>query len=921
MRPIKLTIAGFGPYAHTQVLDFSSLGESGLYLITGDTGAGKTTIFDAITYALFGAASGDSRSVDMLRSKYANAEDPTYVELVFSYGGQEYTVRRNPEYERLKTRGTGTTKQAADAQFTYPDGRIVTKATGVDRAVKEVIGLTREQFSQICMISQGEFRKLLQAGTKERQKIFRDIFGTELFVSLQDKLKADASEIRSRREQANISIRQYIEGIACRNDAPLAQQVEEARNGKLPIPEVQDLLEKLLEENSTQQTLLEQEAAHIETELEHVVSQLAGAETVQAAKHSLEEKSKEESEKTASLEPLSLALRAAQATIPEQESLDKKITALELQLPSYDELEVKLQERSNKSQALSAAEAAKDTEQERKLTLFNKLESLRAESRELEFATVEREKLLNEKQHLSQLKQQFQALLDRLGDLANARSKLNELQLAYQDAESESARLRQEYDQKNKAYLDEQAGIIASTLAPGTPCPVCGSTEHPRLAAVSQSAPTEAEVEQAKLEYEAAQQKTETASGTASVQRGLVAASEENVANAAVLVFGEELPEDIRNAAETKIKDLAIQIKELEGQIEEAEKQTARKEILERQIPEGEKALAECETALATAKEQSASLSAAISELDSQIDSMRSKLSFQDKDAAMASKAALQEQLSALKAALSEAESNYNTCKEELTALRAATEQLRAQIASAPVLDISALAEQKNELTAQKAVMSSALKELHTQITTNMGAQEKIRKKVQEMSDLEAQYTWMNALSDTANGTLTGKDKVMLETYVQSAYFDHILELANLRLRKMSGGQYDLERRKVANNQRSQSGLELDIIDHINASRRSVNTLSGGEAFLASLALALGLSDEVQMSTGIRLDTLFVDEGFGSLDSEALNKAYLTLAGLTDGNRLVGIISHVESLKEKIENQIVVKKNQVGSSSATVVVN
>ena len=217
----------------------------------------------------------------------------------------------------------------------------------------------------------------------------------------------------------------------------------------------------------------------------------------------------------------------------------------------------------------------------------------------------------------------------------------------------------------------------------------------------------------------------------------------------------------------------------------------------------------------------------------------------------------------------------------------------------------------------QKAVVSSTLKELHTRIAANTAAQEKIKNKVQEMSELEIQYAWMNALSDTANGTLAGKDKVMLETYVQTAYFDHILELANLRLQKMSGGQYDLERRKVASNQRSQSGLELDIIDHINASRRSVNTLSGGEAFLASLALALGLSDEVQMSTGIRLDTLFVDEGFGSLDADALDKAYLTLAGLTEGNRLVGIISHVESLKDKIENQIVVKKDCTGGSTAT----
>ena len=195
MRPLKLTIAGFGPYAGTQELDFTTLGTNGLYLITGDTGAGKTTIFDAITFALFGEASGDNREPAMLRSKYVKPEDPTYVELTFAYNGKEYTVKRNPEYERAKTRGTGTTKQAADASLTYPDGHVVTKLKDVDKSVRDIIGLTREQFSQVAMISQGDFRKLLQADTKERQKIFRDIFGTGYYVTLQNRLKDEANDL------------------------------------------------------------------------------------------------------------------------------------------------------------------------------------------------------------------------------------------------------------------------------------------------------------------------------------------------------------------------------------------------------------------------------------------------------------------------------------------------------------------------------------------------------------------------------------------------------------------------------------------------------------------------------------------------------------------------------------------------------
>ena len=247
-------------------------------------------------------------------------------------------------------------------------------------------------------------------------------------------------------------------------------------------------------------------------------------------------------------------------------------------------------------------------------------------------------------------------------------------------------------------------------------------------------------------------------------------------------------------------------------------------------------------------------------------------------------------------------------------------EQLRGQLAAEPEADAEVLEARKADLIARKNDITKAQKDLHARITANASAQGNIAAKAREMEALETRYAWMKALSDTANGTVTGKDKIMLETYIQTTYFDRILERANIRLRKMSGGQYDLKRRGKATNQRSQSGLELDIVDHINTTERSVNTLSGGEAFLASLALALGLSDEVQMSTGIRLDTLFVDEGFGSLDSEALSKAYLTLAGLTEGNRLVGIISHVAELKEKIDRQIVVTKELSGGSRAAIVV-
>ena len=920
MRPLKLTVAGFGPYAGTQQLDFETLGSSGLYLITGDTGAGKTTIFDAITFALFGEASGDNRSADMLRSKYAKAEDPTFVELTFAYGGKEYTVRRNPEYERAKTRGTGTTKQAADAVLYRPDGNPITKVKDVDRAIRDIIGLTREQFAQVAMISQGDFRKLLQADTKERQKIFRDIFGTGLYVTLQEQLKAKSGEVRNQREQAAASIRQYVEGIVCHEDSLLVLDVKKARQGELPVTVVQELLTRLLSEDTAQQEALNIETQQLDKQLETVVAQLTRAAAYETAKRSLAEKKAKEQEQAERLAQLKEQLTAAQATQPEQERLGKQITALELLLPSYDELDNKTKALAGKQKELAQAEAAQKRAQENAAALTEALAALREERRGLESAAAEREKLQSRKKDLTDSREKFRDLMAKLDALEGERKKLGKLQSDYVAAEAESSRLQQVYDAKNKAFLDEQAGIIAATLTAGMPCPVCGSTEHPHLAAVSALAPTEADVKTAKADYEAAQKKTESASGKASTQRGAVATAEEAVRKECASLLGDAAPETVRMAAEAREQTLTAQITEVTEQIAAAEKQVRRKVELDGLIPQKETALAEAEAVLNTAREQAAGANASISELTAQIQELQAKLTFADKAALLVERAALEQKQNGLKAALTAAETNYTACKEQLAAIRAAIEQLGRQLAETPAADVDVLTAQKEELSARKSVLTAMQRNIHARLSANAAAQKNIAAKEQEMAALEEKHAWMKALADTANGALTGKDKIMLETYIQTTYFDRILERANLRLRKMSGGQYDLERRRTASNQRSQSGLELDIIDHINTTRRSVNTLSGGEAFLASLALALGLSDEVQMSTGIRLDTLFVDEGFGSLDSEALSKAYLTLTGLTEGNRLVGIISHVAELKERIDKQIVVKKERTGGSRAAIVV-
>ena len=920
MRPLKLTMAGFGPYAGVQELDFEALGTGGLYLITGDTGAGKTTIFDAITFALYGEASGDSRKPDMLRSKYVRPADPTYVELTFAYGGKEYTVRRNPEYQRAKARGTGTTKQAADAQLTLPDGTPVTKVKEVNAAIHDIIGLTREQFAQIAMISQGEFRRLLQASTPERQAIFRDIFGTKFYDSLQERLKRRTGDLRTQRDQTVQSIRQYIEGMVCDPDSPLSPQVRKATAGELPTAEVMALFEEVLKEDSEAKTALAAQLAELEQAIEANTAALTQAQGFQNAKAALAEKEKQEAAQAAALERANAALIAAEATKPRQEELAKIIAELNLLLPGYDELEQSEKALAQKERSLALTQAQAEAAGRKTEELSAALTDLKAEQKNLEQAGADREKLIAQRQSLQELREKFHTLLLNLGDLEIEKCVLTEKQGAYLIAAETSSALLRTYEEKNTAFLNEQAGIIASRLTPGAPCPVCGSTDHPQLAALSAKASTEADVKKAKTAYEKAQAATEAASAAASTQRGTVATAEESLRKAAGTLLPGTALDEVKSAAEAKKAELTAQITDLNGRIAEVEKKITRKAELDKLIPQKEKSLADAEAALASAAEETTVLTVSIEELKKQMESQRGKLRHESKSAARAEIKALEQEQAALKANLTRAEQNIAKCKESLAATQAAMETLRTQLEDSFDADLPTLEAEKATLSAKKAHITRRQQIIHTRIATNEKARDHAAKKSGELEALETTYQWTKALSDTANGTVAGKDKIMLETYIQTTYFDRILDRANIRLQKMSGGQYDLKRRRTSESKRGQTGLELDIVDHINTTERSVNTLSGGEAFLASLALALGLSDEVQMSTGIRLDTLFVDEGFGSLDSEALSKAYCALAGLTEGNRLVGIISHVAELKEKIDRQIVVTKDRTGGSKAEIIV-
>lgn len=910
MRPLKLTLSAFGPYAGTVTLDFDSLGTAGLYLITGDTGSGKTTIFDAIAFALFGEASGSSREPAMLRSKYADPATPTEVALTFLYGGKTYTVRRNPEYQRPKTRGEGFTKKAADAQLTLPDGKVITKLKDVNAAIREIIGLSREQFSQIAMIAQGDFLKLLLADTKERQTIFRGIFKTDLYVQLQNRLKDAANEIWVQWKDADRSIRQYVAGIACPDGTPPAED--------LPIPEVLELVDGLIAGDTEALAQKLEELKQTERSLESVVSLLSQASQLDKDKADLAQCTARQTETAVQLKALAAALDIQWARQPDREDLTRRITQADLTLNDYDTLEHLRQQSAAARKALDDANTTHAAAARNHTHLTEELQTLRAEQASLSNTDAERERLTAQRQRHTDRLAKLKALSAGLKELTSQQKKLAEAQTRYLAAAQTAAEAQQTYLSKNQAFLDEQAGVLAQRLTPGAPCPVCGSTEHPAPAALSDSAPTEAQVKAARTAADKASAAASDASSAANALRGTVTARRDALLLDAKTLLGSASLEDAAVQARSAEAELTAEIADLDERLRALARQEQRLTLLDKTIPQREAALAAAAEALTSTAAAMASHTATAEALDAQAQALAKALPFPGKAAALAHIRELRQTLFNLEQALKQAEENHAACDKALTALTDRIQLLNDRIAQSPTLDTAVLSAEKAELTAQKDHLAGQIQALRTRLTVNTAAHSHIRSKSAELIRLEEQMSWMRSLSNTANGQIPGKEKIMLETYIQTTYFDRIIARANVRLMKMTGGQYDLKRRRTAQNNQSQSGLELDVIDHYNGTERSVRTLSGGESFKASLALALGLSDEIQMSTGIRLDTLFVDEGFGSLDPESLDQAYRTLADLTEGNRLVGIISHVAELKEKIDRQIVVTKAKSGGSRAEI---
>lgn len=927
MRPLKLTISAFGPYADTTVIDMDRLGDSGLYLITGDTGAGKTTIFDAICYALYGEASGDVREPSMFRSQYAEAQTPTYVEMIFTYHGRQYRIKRSPEYERPALRGGGMTTQKAQAELEMPDGTLINSSrSAVNEAILGIMGIDRNQFSQIAMIAQGDFQKLLLTRTEDRQAVFRRIFGTERFQTLQEKLRQENQRLKNAALQAGSEISQYVAQLQCGSGSAYSGQLAEAQNGRMTSSDVLRLLDDILKEDRTAHENGQKELDQVKISIDALNQQLGLARKRKEDAAKLEEAQEQQRQLQAKEQQLRERAQKAQQTQPETDSLMQKMALLEKEMPEYQKL-TQMQRQLKEQQAQRQQIQEVITGQKAQLEALRQQEkALSDEQKRIGDPESARRQLLEEKNKAQNTLERWKQMLEYLRRYLDGWQQLKALQNQLVQLHAKAVEAADEYQHKRTVFLAAQAGILASDLEEGMPCPVCGSVEHPHPAQKSDTVPDRAQLDAAQERYKAAQDAENTVSAKASAQNGTQQQLLETIRETYSLLRPGETMEKMsgrqaQQMAQDAIRMLESQIRDFTVKSSELEKAAVRqKAILQKLLPENEQKRRELEAAAGSSAQQAAALDAGIKSQSAAISEKQRSLTFASEAEAAKEHEKLQKARTQLLNEQKAAQEALASWENTIGTLKARIQTLVEEIERIKTKELGELQQQNDAMNARYQQLLQQERSLHARITGNETLKERIRKKNQELMQTESQLTLVSSLSDTANGTLDQKEKIMLETYVQSAYFDRIIRLANLRFLKMTEGHYELIRKKRAGNKKSQSGLELNVIDHYSGMERDVRTLSGGETFMASLSLALGLSDEIQASAGgVSLESMFIDEGFGSLDPEALNQALNALADLGRGRHLIGIISHVEELQKRIDRQIVVTRNPTGGSSLKMI--
>ena len=1057
MRPVKLIMSAFGSYAGKTEIDFTEI-PNGLFLITGDTGAGKTTVFDAITYALYDRTSGGTRDGNMMRSQYAGEETSTYVEYTFLYQKKEYKIRRNPEYLRLGKRryADGSpryVKETPKVELTLPDGSIFKgKKRETDQKISEIIGLDADQFTQISMIAQGEFLKLLLAESRERKKIFSRIFQTRFYYRIQEELKKQAVQLYVKLEQnlqemklemARVEYPSYkkdggvwpeeVQLEKCTEENELIKQWKVIAGQDIPDRErISVILKEIIDQGNRWEKVCKKESSRAQTVLEDKNRLLKEAELLNQLFDSyervlsrLEEKMPEKAKYEFLTGRIQTGKKAGRVLQEEKRYLEeeKRLTELEVQERSLQkelqECRKQLQELTDKQKEAGREKTEKETVlTEKKVRIQDAI--LQYQKEELDKITKEIKNYLNQSETILQKKEilqnnqkeiltflkKYEKIETCINECRNQKKHIEEQIRHYEDLDHQEERKEElkedcerakkeadreqknyenawaEYEMKYHKFLNEQAGILALNLEDGQPCPVCGSREHPQIAALSDEAPTQAEVELAKAERDKKEKirdiKTEAfrkcLAGYQAAQE-ICLTLQKNIKDEAEDITGIGWKEKIQSLKRTlmetekrlkqleeifercrTLKENQEQIADQIEKLEEKERKTSQSltesklmytkleaeyQAMEEKLPyktmeEAEEHLREITGKLELVRNNYETVTRSLTEKQNK----EKELEGQQKTVSASvvqSQEEVQKKIRSYKQIIKEQgfedeESYHSQCmtereleeaeqwigayQKELQELEANRTLLEQQLEGKERKDTEQIAREIKEASGELEEIRKEYMKLHNTNERNREIRDNLKRNFEKNSGLQKQYEIVGNLSKTANGNLSGSAKLDFETYIQRQYFRQIIRAANKRLVRMTSGEFIMQCRDVEKlGSQGQAGLDLDVYHMATDTVRDVKTLSGGESFMAALSMALGLSDIVQNTAGaIHLDTMFIDEGFGSLDDVSRDQAIRVLNDLADKDRLIGIISHVNELKEQIDHKLVVKKNEKGSS-------
>ncbi len=871
MKPQKLILCGWGPYREKQEIDFTKLESRGLFLITGATGAGKTTVFDAITYALYGNMSGARREKSSVRSDFAESDTPTYVELFMEHGLKKYHIYRNPEYLRPKKRKSGKedfTKERERAVLTLPDGEKIEGSSEVSRKIQELLRLDYRQFKQLSMIAQGEFAKLLTATSSEKSRIFREIFDTELYDKMAGELRMHANRLYSQVMECRHKMEEDV-ALFVPDEKDASAWKELTQDGQYYYDGILAFLKKSKEEMQKETSVFEEKVNETECALEKLTALLTEGEQIKTLTIKLEEEQ----------EKAKLLHLQKEAIGQQEELLVRALAAKEIHV-FEDKWRscIRLKEDAEKKEALTKAQIDSLQKTESRERSFYQKADILAIAYAEEAA----------KQELKQKK------AEAVWEWQKQKQLLADLQEAYLEAERKEELSKTAYEQADKAYRHGMAGILAQNLKEGSPCPVCGGIHHPNKAVLHISVPVKEEVEEKKLFYEARREERTQI-------HGKTAAGKERTDH--LLAQKEELEKMLQSYAEKEAEREGFVREYLKNHSEKAfEKQKKEYEALLVMITQKKTVYQEKQQE--TIKYQTAEL-----EEKTEFEKQRSK-HFSSQDAYR--QAFLQED------AIRKLQKELQLYQEEVHKSSVMIQHLTQQLSGREVIELEAVKTQLAKKKEEKSRLIQQLTQRTHSLQNTVRLLETLNEKHGSMQKLSEQYGRIKRLDDAASGN--NRLRLVFEQYVLAAYFEEILKAANLRLKVMSTGRYELRRMETVGDGRSKDNLEMEVLDYYTGKYRSVKTLSGGESFKVSLSLALGMSDIVQaFSGGIKVEALFIDEGFGSLDSESLEQACLTLQSLVEKDRLIGIISHVPELSEKIGNQIRIHKTNTGSTIEVMV--